>query len=432
MSATTDLQALRSLDRSERVSRLFDFDPLPYQADVLDAAAKRVLWVCGRQVGKTETASVIPADYALTHADEDVMIAARFQETADELFRRTKHHIENIPLSPEQIGLTKQNETTYEFDNGSRILSRTLGTDASQQRGKLPRCIIVEEAALVTSDVYERVIRPMFLTHDDYELYLVTTPMGKSGYVWEKWNDASEDWARFHIASPDSPLTNDSELKSIKDGTDDLTWRQEYLGKFVEEGDSYLPHSLVEPCLGTNPQRGRTDRYLGVDVARKGTDRTVFWDLDSRGETWHVWAEETSTGPGIVGRIKNLHADHDYAEILIDENAVGGFAADFTQEGLGDVVSPITFTTKSKQAMYQALKRAFENEAISLPDESHQYGDRIVHELTSLQFDFTQHGRLRVYHPPGGHDDFPDALALANHGRERGTETISADDVVVL
>jgi hypothetical protein len=82
--------------------------------------------------------------------------------------------------------------------------------------------------------------------------------------------------------------------------------------------------------------------------------------------------------------------------------------------------------------MYQALKRAFENEAISLPDESHQYGDRIVHELTSLQFDFTQHGRLRVYHPPGGHDDFPDALALANHGRERGTETISADDVVVL
>jgi hypothetical protein len=141
--------------------------------------------VCGRHVGKTETANVVPADYALTHADADVLIAARFQETSDELFRRTKQHLSALGSLPE-IGVTSPNSQTYEFDNGAPIMSRTLGHDARQQRGKVPECIIVEKAALVDRDVFDKVLRPMFATHNDYELWLISTPRGKSGYLYDK------------------------------------------------------------------------------------------------------------------------------------------------------------------------------------------------------------------------------------------------------
>lgn len=414
MSATLDpsaAQEVRNLPRSERVKRLFNFSPFDYQAELLDAPEREVIAVCGRQVGKTETVSVIPADYALTHPDADVLIGARFQETADELFRRTKKHLRNTGLSDEQLGITTSNQTTYEFDNGSRILSRTLGNDASQQRGKLPQCIVVEEAALVDTDIYERVIEPMFATHDEYELYLISTPRGKSGYLWEKWHD--DDWARFRWPTEMSPLVDEAWLAERREKVDDLTWRQEYCGEFVEEGDSYLPHSLVDPCITPDASPvERASRYLGVDVARSGADHTVYIDLDENGIVRQIDSEAESNMTGVVGRIKHLHEAVGYDTICIDENAVGGGVADFSAAGLGSVVQPITFTSKSKQNMYQALKRALEKRELALPDH-----DRLRHELTSLQFDFTQHGILRVFHPPGGHDDFPDALALANWAR---------------
>lgn len=126
------------LPRSKRVEHLFGFKPFDYQAEVLDADARRVTWVTGRQVGKTETASVVPADYALTHSDTDVLICARLQETSDELFRRTKAHLEALgPLS--EVGVTSPNSRTYEIDNGSRILSRTLGHDGPDPRTHPPR-----------------------------------------------------------------------------------------------------------------------------------------------------------------------------------------------------------------------------------------------------------------------------------------------------
>lgn len=407
-----DLQDLRTATRSERVARLFDFEPFDYQRKILDSEANHNAVVCGRQVGKTEVASAIPADYALTHANADVAIYARFQETADELFRRTKQHLENTGLSQEELGVTKGNTQTYEFDNGSRIMSRTLGNDASQERGKLPECIVVEEAALVDDVIFERVIEPMFATHDDYEFYLISTPAGKSGYLYEKFT-YDDAFASFHVPTSESPLVSEEWLADRRESTDDLTWRQEYLGEFVEEGEVYLPRSLVEPCVGTPKKSHSKKCWLGVDVARQGRDRTVYCGIDETGHVFLLESEQTSTVTGIVGRIKSLHEEHRFAGIRIDENAVGGGVVDFSTEGLGRVVEAVAFTTNSKQAMYQTLKKSFEEQTLTLPEN-----DRLVHELTSLQFDFTQHGKLKVSHPPGGHDDYPDALALANEGRK--------------
>lgn len=406
-----------SRPRSERVSLLFDFDPFPYQAELLDYGESEAVAEAavkpGRQVGKTLTGSGIAADYVLTHAGEDVLIAAPFQETADEMFRECKQLLKNYGTLDE-LGVVSDNKREWEFDNGSRILSGTLGIDGVGQRGKNPSCVIVDEAAYVNDEIFHEVIEPFFLTHDEYEFYLFSTPAGKSGYFYEKV-EFDDTWYSPHWPSRINPLVDEEWLESKRKEKDELTFLQEYEGEFVDESEAYLPHDLVSSCtVGDGPAYSPGARYLGVDVAREGKDRTVFIDMDEHGavEEDRIWSEERSTLDGILGRIKNWHQEVGYDAIVVDENGLGGGVVDFGEYDLSGIIEPFTFTLNSRGDLYKALKTAFENGDIQIPNHR-----RLRAELTSLQFSFTQHGKLQVKHPPNGHDDFSDALGLANYAR---------------
>ena len=185
-------QACRGLPRSERVKILFNFEPTEYQAELLDHIeaedAGRAAPQKGRQVGATLTAGVIGADHALwapqlVGGPTDVLFAAPGQETADEMFNECKQHFENGPLTLEQYGVVKDNEQTWNFASGTRLLSRTLGNVGQDEqpgnRGKNPTCVIVDEAAYEQDVVYEEEIEQFFITHPVYEYLLFSTPAGK-------------------------------------------------------------------------------------------------------------------------------------------------------------------------------------------------------------------------------------------------------------
>jgi len=438
---------LRRLPRSERVERVFGFSPTSYQADLLDygetVAKAEAAPKAGRQVGKTTTAGIIGADHALTHANTDVLYAAPSQGTANEMFRECKKRFWESPLSLEQFGVTDDNKETWEFDNGTRILSRTLGNveqeDNSGNRGMNPTCVIVDEAAYEKDAVYTEEIEEFFITHPEYEYYLFSTPAGKSGYFYEKVEEdgerdledaKDEKWAWYSPYWPTkiSPYAQEDYIEKKREQFDSQTFAQEFLGEFVEAEDAYLPHKTVSPCIdGTITPTGSPARYLGVDPARKGDDRAVFYDLDEHGRTWNIWSAEDTDGPGFVGRLTALQQgrnpappdvgtgttpDNGYQLIVVEENGVGGYGADFAQAGLGDVICPVSSSNKSKGQMYQRLKNDLEGEELVLPSYR-----RLVDQTTSLQYSYTQTGLLRLEHPPGKHDDFPDALCLANAGR---------------
>lgn len=407
-------------DRSDRVKSLFDFEPWDYQAEVLDADSNRGIWICGRQVGKTETAGVIPADWVLTHPGEDALIAAVFQETADELFERTKDHFDRLG-DPGTIGIEQPNTKTYTLDTGGRVLSRTLGgsDDGANQRGKLPSCIVAEEATLINGDVYDKVLRPMFATHDEYLLLLIGTPRGKSGYVWDKWRSADENdmWDTWRAETSDSPLVSSTWLEEVRSDVDSLTFDQEYRGRFVETGDEYLPESLVRPSVTDTPISSTEARegpvYLALDPARGGSDRSVYIFLDSAGRVFNIESFETESTPKSVRRLKGYDRIYGFRLIGVEENGHGGGVFDYANEDLPNVVA-ITTSLERKGEVYKNIKTAFEGGRVSLPDDGG--GDdekRLFNQTTRLTYSFSKNGKVQVSHPPGGHDDYPDALAFA-------------------
>lgn len=410
-TATDDFREAIQADRATRVKTLFSFDAFDYQADLLNQSNPPIKAAVkpGRQVGKTEVGGAIAADGALRA--KDVMILGPFEDTVSEMMEAARKHLLTAEEQYSEAGLTLgteyRNKTDWKFNNGGRLRARTVGTDGTQIRGKNPEIVLVDEAAYIKDSIFTEVIEPFFSTHKEYEYYLFSTPAGKSGYFYEKV-EQDDSFYSPHWPSRICPLISEEWLAEKRAELDSRTFQQEYLGQFADDGETLFSVDQITSIQG-DTELGDT-RYLGVDIAREGGDRTVYTEIDSEGAVRVADSEEKSTMDGVLGRIKDLHATHDYENIVVEENSMGGGVVDFS-----DIpeLTPFSSTTKSKHKLYKQLERAIENESLTLPNHR-----RLLDELTSLTYDFTQHGYMRVHHPENGHDDFPDSLAFALWARE--------------
>ena len=457
-------ELMQGLPRSQRVQIAFDWRPTDYQTLVLDygeeVARAQVAPKKGRQVGATETAGKIGADAALHAGQTDILYTAPGQDTADEMFDEFKDSFKQGPLTLEQYGVTKDNERTWKFDSGCRAMSRTLGAvgqdDNPGNRGLSPTVVIVDEAAYEQDKVYTEEIEEFFITHPEYEYYLFSTPAGQSGYFYGKAEvdgirdyetavDTDWGWYAPYWPTKISPFAQQDYIEKKREELDSQTFDQEFLGYFAKDGDSAIPHSTLVPNLKPDRERDPAQpRYLGVDPARSGKDEMVAFDLDAEGVCWNVWTFETISGPQFVEFLECVHTDKTeleylseyptpetgagttpskgYETILIEENGVGGFAADFAEAGLGSVIKVVTTSNKSKQDVYQRLIKDLESTALALPKH-----DKLVRQTTKLQKSFTPTGLAKYSHPTGEHDDWPDGLAFANYARHGGGERLAVN-----
>jgi hypothetical protein len=401
--------------RSERVEPLYGYEPFPYQEDLLnycnaDAVTKSAVKP-GRQVGKTTVGGTIAADEFLTNSD--VMILGPFEDTVSEMMEAFKNQIaharQTVAGSDVSLTLETDNEMEYESVSGGRVRAKTVGTKGTQIRGKNPNVVLVDEAAYIKDSIFTEVIEPFFSTHDTYQFYLFSTPAGKSGYFYDAVEGSQADeWYSPHWPSRISPLISEEFLRKKEEQLDSMTFAQEYLGEFVDEGDTLFTHKQVSDLTGDTELTGAV--WLGVDIAREGTDRTVYAAVDEHGTVNILDSEDTSTMDGVLGRIKDLHREHGFESVIVEENSMGGGVVDFGHDV--DVIQPFKSSTKSKHQLYKQLQRDVEAANLTLP--SHR---RLLNELSSLEYEFTQHGYMKVSHPDGGHDDHADAVAFANWGR---------------
>lgn len=433
MAEIDPVREVAQLPRAERVSRLFGregYDPFDYQRDVLNHAEDRQVAKAavqpGRQTGKTETGGAIAADAGV--CGEDVLILAPYEDTVGEMMDSCRNHIQTAEsrVGRDVLGLEKVKQTEIQFIHNGRIRARTVGTDGTALRGKHPTVCLVDEAAFIKDRIFRQVIEPFFSTHNRWEFYLFSTPSGKSGYFYEAVVD-KDDWYSPHWPSSINPLISDDWLDDRREENDSHTFAQEYLGEFREEGDVWIPSGIYNPCVDPDSHRTRTNsRYLGVDPAERGDDRMVICDLDEDGVQHNVWSRETVTGPDFVGLLEALHTSetvpepdagtgvlppNGYERIVVESN-MAGLATDISQSRIGDVILPVKSTTKSKGPMYRRLKRDLEAEELTLLNNRRQ-----KNQTTRLEYGYTASGKLKISHPDGGHDDYPDGLMLANAAR---------------
>ncbi len=144
-----------------------------------------------------------------------------------------------------------------------------------------------------------------------------------------------EHYRRFIQSLPtDNPHLHPSYLQSLlrldKNSRERLyygNWEYDDDPATLIDHDSIASYFISKAFESHVPATGQ--KYITIDVARKGKDKTIF-------RVWHGWlcvyryAEDKSTIPGIIKKAKELQIKYNVAitNIIADEDGVGGGVVD--------------------------------------------------------------------------------------------------------
>lgn len=173
------------------------FTPHPWQRDVLEDRSSFKIINGARQSGKSTIIAVVPAHKAKYRKGSLSLVIAPTRAQAAEDIAKIKGFILDDPTYPE---LKKCSSSEIALANGSRIIVVTA-TDKAARGYSAPDVIVVDEASRVLKTVYTSAILPMqTASPEDFELILISTPFGKSGFFWDCWND--DLYHRYMVRAP--------------------------------------------------------------------------------------------------------------------------------------------------------------------------------------------------------------------------------------
>jgi hypothetical protein len=398
-------------------------EPFEYQEDFMDKDNDRKAFVSGRRVGKSRTAGWLALWKAATFSGAEVLVTAKAQRQSMEMFNQIVNEIEDSRVSKEQWGIVNKTRTEINFDNGSRIIALPVGRDGSNIRGYGGRnnMIIVDEAAFIDDSIFQQVFSPMMAVGNG-DFILLSTPFGKKGFLWERFNDDS--WHTVQVPTSANPLVPDSFIEEQRKNLTTTQFKQEILGQFDEASNSFFTREELMNCVQENVTREADTTFLGVDLASSGADESVYVCIDGDGNIFDI--EHTSDKPmtDAMGRINDLDTFYNFNKIVIDSTSLGQGVVDQVKETLGNKVEGFKFTNPKKQNLYNTLKNELQENNISyehIPGKSDRPENKMVSQCLELERSYTSGGRMKIEHPPGGHDDFSDALALSVWAKSNAT-----------
>lgn len=394
--------------------------PHKKQQEVLMSSKKNKVIVSGRRSGKSELIAMEWIRGAVLKLyPAQILIAPSYKQTMiifDKIIEivnkaEVQNDIFKITTSPHPKIVWK-NKSFIDF--GSADNPDSLRGFAYDRVGK-------DESAFIKKGA-DNAIKP--LTYDrGAPVWETTTPWGK-GDVWEKWvrglKGEDDNWGCFHYNYKDNPYLSEEGVKEIeKDiieyGEDSIYVQCEIYGNFVEDRDNYFTRELIESCIEDYQIpcviNKKWTYYLGVDFARMGQDTSVFISLLSMGggiKIWDIIETKHKLLTDAIGRIIMLDNDYGFVKILTDETGLGSGPTDVLIEKFGYRVEGMHFSVRSKMDMYSNLKSLMSQGKIKIPKCK-----KLIFQLMDLKYEVMSNGDLKIHHSDKGHDDFPDALALA-------------------
>jgi len=402
---------------------VFNYLPHPAQQAIHKARKKRFRTVCtGRRFGKTLCLAAELLDRGGCEMAGDYGWIAPTYNVADrgiEAFRT---------IADGFIQICGRAPTRVEFTGpAGPVRIWFLSADNPDNiRGFGFQGIVIDEAAMISPDVWNYVLRPTIAQTLGWAVF-VSTPKGHNWFydLYTRGMDPNEDdYASFTFPSKASPFFPAKEWDEAKRTLPEDVFRQEYMAEFMEDSAGVFRN--VDACLITQTERTETDKYhrhvvIGCDVA-KHTDWTVLIAMDA--ETGRCFAMERFNQldwPIQKERILGF-AQKYRGRLILDATGVGDPIYDDLKRVYADIEG-FKLTSSSKTTLIQRLIVGVEQRRVSWPATSIQTTvdggpwEILTAELKRYEYEITPSGGITYNAPSGYHDDCVMALALANHGR---------------
>lgn len=290
----TGRDADNAAQESDKVSR-----PIPkgstglrldkWQEEVLKTKGHFLLCT-GRQVGKSTIFAKKCAERMVEQKDCKIIVVSLTEDQAQLIIVMILTHLEQYHKDKIAKGTKKPTKGSITLKNGSKVLSRPVGNTGDAVRGFTGDVLIIDEASRMPESMFIAA-RPVLLTTGG-EIWMCSTPFGKTGYFYESFINKNNRFKVFHISSEqvinerpicDTWTKEQSEgairmLEEEKKDMSVLSYAQEYLGQFIDDLRQMFSDDLIDKCCVLKRMPYLRDRryYLGVDVARLGDDSSTF------------------------------------------------------------------------------------------------------------------------------------------------------------
>ena len=217
--------------------------PDPWQAELLCSDSPRILLLCSRQAGKSQTAAAIALRTALLEPDSLVLLLSPTLRQSGELFRSKLLPLYNGLGRP--VRAAHETALTLTLRNGSRVVS--LPGNESGIRGYSDvALLIIDEAARVPDEFY-RSVRPM-LAVSQGRLVALSTPFGKRGWFFDEWTGGN-DWRRVRITAAECPRIDAEFLEQERQAMGERWFNQEYCCSFEDSVDAVFDYRDIQAAL---------------------------------------------------------------------------------------------------------------------------------------------------------------------------------------
>lgn len=302
----------------------------PYQRRFIEDSNNRLICLKARQIGMSETVSILALLTALSRRRHDVFLASLSLREAKELLRTVAKWIEVLRSAGLNIPVKKITATVIEFSNSSRIVA----LPAKSIRGRSGTIILDEFAFYVHDREVWKAVSPAAEARKDLRIILISTPWGASGVFYDIWSDKQGiygDWSRHEIdvyqaAAEGFPV----DPEGLKQRNPSDIFEQEFCCKFQSDINQYFSHELLRRSL-YDPDDFELvgSLFAGIDLASR-RDGSVFSPITIMGDARYLH-ETTLLKP--PGEAKDYTEQEAQALEMLSEASFEGIAVDATGEG---------------------------------------------------------------------------------------------------
>jgi hypothetical protein len=206
----------------------------PWQRRLLESTSARILCLCTRQAGKSETAAALALHTAMLQPGALVLLLSPSERQSGELATKVFRFYDCAAAEGLAAPVARRSALQLHLANGSRIVA--LPESEKTIRGYSGAALLVVDEAARVSDAFYTSVRPM-LAVSRGRLLALSTPFGKRGWFYEA-HEGTGPWQRVRITAEECPRISAEFLAEEREEIGDRWYRQEYECSFEEVIDA--------------------------------------------------------------------------------------------------------------------------------------------------------------------------------------------------
>ena len=417
-------------DASLFAKEALDIELFDHQKQFCQSDQRTVRLIAGRGAGKTQASIIAALFHALRTPNQLVLVISSSQRMSSEFGSRLIFLISSSPLNEYVVTMSSR---VINFKNGASI--KFLPANPSPPRGYPPKkggaggvCVVLDEACFMEhGDKIRKAVEYALITTSkkNGKLYIVTSPSSASSWVYAYVKNAQKPKSRIEViqcASSANPLITNEELERLRQNKNELEFRAEVLGEWVE-GACGLFKGLIEPNRRTCVKLPPNAVYaLGADLALSFSpthDRSVLavvaqFQSGTDPEPHYCIADlrvfETASDRELRKAAKNFITKYNI-EVAAVEQYQGKSLAEYCAS-LNLAVELVSPTPQRQQTAFHAMHALLKQKRLALPDHLDPV---FFEELLAFEYRRGPNGGAQFGHPHSGgiHDDAVYAAAWA-------------------